>query len=57
MENVIKAYFTHDAFMTVVMNVKSNGFSATEKHMLEVEELHPSFVKAILKKVMKRNAW
>lgn len=56
MDNVIPADFSPDMFMDVVMTVKQYGFEHTKKTMLKAE-YHPSFVNAILKKVLKRNAW
>ena len=54
--NVIKIE-THPQMIDAITNfVKTEGFDRTEKRMLK-ENFHPAFIKAILKRIMKRNAW
>jgi hypothetical protein len=53
---VLRCRFDDAFFMSVVDVVKAKGFRAAEKSLLDAG-YKDSVVKALLRRVMKRNAW
>jgi hypothetical protein len=54
--NVIVAHFGEEMYQTVFNMLKMAGRAKTEQIMLESGN-HPSYVKAVIKKIMRERGW
>lgn len=57
-QNVIPAGFGDDIYNDVFQRIKFQGGPAkTEKVMIEAFGLHPSYVRALIRKIMRERGW